>query len=129
MTLDEFIEKVFKRYVCASDTDEKKEEYASTLFELCGKVDFEKLLDVISRNNEKDFVPSASNVLEWSKSCYKQEYKKGSGGWVHVKVYNPIYKTVVNTDCFPAGTTEAQMLHYYKKRFGGEGWRIEEIYA
>lgn len=128
MTLDEFIDKLFKRYVCATDTDEKKEEYASNLFNLSGKVDFLKLLDVVSRNNEKDFVPSVHDVLEWARSCYKSEYKKTSSQWLQVRVYNPFYKKVVSNDCFPNGTTEEQMLKYYQKRFGGEGWKIVEVY-
>lgn len=129
MTLDEFIEKIFKRYVCASDVDEKKEEYASTLFDLSGKVDFDKLLDAVSKNNDKDFVPPANNVLEWSRSCYKTEYKKrGSNGWIQVKIYNPIYKCEQSTDCFPAGTSEQAILNTYKKMFGGEGWRIVEVF-
>ena len=129
MTLDEFIEKIFKRYVCASDPDEKKEEYASTLFDLCGKVDFDKLLDVVSKNNEKDFVPPAQNILEWARSCYKTEYKKtGSSGWIQVRIYNPILKCEQSTDCFPSGTSEQAILNTYKKMFGGEGWRLLGVY-
>lgn len=129
MILDDFIDKIFRRYVCNTDIDEKREEYASGLFHLSGKVDFDKLLDFVSKNNKKDFVPQVSELLEWSKSCYKQEYKKGSSGWIHVKIYNPIYKTVVNTGCFPAGTSEQTILNTYKKMFPNvEGWRIEGVY-
>ncbi|MBE7084244.1 MAG: hypothetical protein E7373_06575 [Clostridiales bacterium] len=129
MILDDFIDKIFRRYVCNTDIDEKREEYASGLFHLSGKVDFDLLLDYVSKSNKKDFVPQVSELLEWSKSCYKQEYKKGPSGWVHVRVYDPRYKTVRSTDCFPATDTEEQILAWYKKRFKCDGWRIEEIYA
>lgn len=129
MIFDEFVDKVFKRYVCATDPEEKKEEYASTLFHLSGKVDFDKLLDVVSKNNKKDFVPPASDVLDWAKSCYKQDFRKAnSSGWLQVKIYNPITKCNQATDCFRAGTDEETILNTYKKRFGGEGWRIVEIW-
>lgn len=127
MTLDEFIDKVFNRYVCASDVTEKKEEYASNLLDLCGKIDFYKLLDVISKNNAKDFVPQVKEVREWAKSCYKKEFKKGVGGWIHVKIYNPILKAVINTDCFPTGTSEQTILNTYKTDHGSDGWQIIEV--
>lgn len=128
MNLSEFISRLFNRYKCtAPDIEDKKEEITGVLIAQSEKIDFQKLLDLIAKRNETDFLPAGSKILEWSKSCYKQEYKRGPSGWAHVKVYNPIYKAVINTDCFPAGTTEAQMLQYYKKSFGGEGWRIEEL--
>lgn len=129
MKLDDFIDKIFKRYVCNADIDEKKEEYGDALIHLAGKIDFQKLLEVVSKNNKKDFIPSVSEVLEWSKSCYKTEFKKSANGWIHVKVFNPIYNCVTNTDCFPAGTSESAILNSYKKMFPNtDGWRIVEVY-
>lgn len=128
MILDEFITKLFNRYKCTvPDIDDKKEEITGVLIIRSEKIDFQKLLDMIARENETDFLPSASKILDWSKRCYKSEFKKSGNGWINVKIYNPFYKTVVNTDSFPAGTSEEKILNYYKKRFGGEGWRIEEV--
>ena len=90
------------------------------------KIDFNKLADIFSNEYADSFPPAGAVIKEMASRCLKEEVAQASK-WIHVKVYNPIYKTVVNTDCFPAGTTEAQMLHFYQKRFGGEGWRIEEL--
>ena len=130
MILNEFIDKIFNRYKCtAPDLDDKKEEYTSVLISKCDKVDFQKLLDMIAREHESDFIPSASKVLEWSVRCYKTSFKKTEKQWLHVKVFNPIYNCVTNNDCFPAGTTEEQMLKVYQKMFPNtQGWRIVEVY-
>lgn len=90
------------------------------------KIDFNKLADIFSNEYADSFPPAGAVIKEMANRCLKEEAVQAAK-WIHVKVYNPIYKAVINTDCFPAGTTEAQMLHYYKKRFGGEGWRIEEL--
>lgn len=130
MILNEFIDKLFNRYKCTSpDLNDKKDEYTSVLMTRSGKVNFQKLLDLIAREHSGDFIPNASKILEWATRCYKVEFKKEYRPWLHVKVYNPIYKTVTNTDCFPAGTTQEQMIATYKKMFPNtEGWKIVEVY-
>ena len=128
MNLSEFIDKLFNRYKCtAPDIDDKKEEVTSVLINKCGKIDFQKLLDIIAREHDSDFLPSTSDVLYWSNRCYKPDCKNIENEWIHVKIYNPFLKAVVNTDCFPAGTSEQAILNTYKKRFGDGDWRI--IYA
>lgn len=127
MNLSEFITKLFNRYKStAPDIDDKKEEITSILISKCEKIDFQKLLDLIAKESESDFLPAGGKISEWARRCYKTEYKK-SGKWLHVKVFNPIYNAVVNTDVFPAGTSERAILNTYKKRFGGDGWRIVEV--
>lgn len=129
MTLDEFIDKVFNRYVCATNEEEKREEYASNLIGLCGKIDFYKLLDVISKNNDKDFVPPVKNVIDWAKHCYKPEYKKANNEWQEVKVYDPIYNCIRSKDVFPKGTSKERMIKTYEKMFpGSSGWQIIEVW-
>ena len=130
MILNEFIDKIFNRYKCTSpDLNDKKEEYTSVLISRSGKIDFQRLLDLVAREHSGDFIPNASKILEWSKRCYKTEFKKEFKPWINVKVFNPIYNCESNHDCFPAGTTEQQMLNYYKQRFPlTEGWKILEVY-
>ena len=130
MNLDEFIGKLFNRYKCMSpDLEDKKNEYITVLISKCEKIDFQKLLEMISKEHESDFIPTAGKILDWSHRCYKSAYKKSYKPWLNVKVYNPIYGKITNTDCFPAGTTEEQMLKTYQKRFPNfEGWKIIEVY-
>ena len=129
MNLSDFIDKLFNRYKCtAPDIDDKKEELTSVLVAKCGKIDFQKLLDLIAREHDGDFLPNASSVLGWSKRCYKNDYVNTNKEWIQVKIYNPIYKTVMSNDCFPAGTSEETILKWYKKRFGGDGWKVLEVY-
>ena len=129
MMLNEFIDKLFNRYKCtAPDIADKKDEYTSVLITKSEKVNFQKLLDLIAREHESDFIPNASKILEWSCRCYKTAFKKTENQWQHVKVYNPIYNTVINTDCFPAGITAEQIINTYKKMFPNtDGWQIAEV--
>ena len=90
------------------------------------KIDFEKLMDIFANEYAEGFPPAGAVLKEMASRCVKEEVIQADK-WLHVKVYNPFYKRVVNTDCFPAGTSEEKILAYYKKRFGGEGWRIEEV--
>ena len=130
MILNEFIDKIFNRYKCtAPDINDKKEEYTSVLISRTGKIDFQRLLDLIAREHNGDFLPNASKILEWSKRCYKAEYKKEFKPWVNVKVFNPVYNCETNNDCFPSGSTEEQMIKRYQKKFpNSKGWKIIEVY-
>ena len=92
------------------------------------KVDFDRLMDLYAEEYKDSFPPPAAILKEMSDRCLKEEAKTASK-YVHVKVFNPIYNTVTNTDCFPAGTSEQAMLNAYKKMFPNtEGWRIVEVY-
>lgn len=92
------------------------------------KIDYEKLMDIFANEYSDSFPPPGAVLKEMATRCIKQDVVQ-SAKLLHVRVYNPFLKRVINTDCFPAGTTEEQMLATYKKRFGGEGWRIEEVYV
>lgn len=90
--------------------------------------DFEKLMDVFANEYTESFPPPGAVLKKMALNCTKPENVNANvGKWIHVKIYNPILKAVINTDCFPAGTSEQAILNAYKKRFGGEGWRIEEL--
>ena len=89
-------------------------------------IDYDKLFKLIIKNAYNgNFVPDVSQINEAAKECHKITNGKK---WLHVKVLNPLYNCVTNNDCFPAGTTQEQMLKTYKSRFGGEGWKIIEVY-
>lgn len=95
---------------------------------LSNKVDYEKLMDIFANEYSESFPPPGAVLKEMASRCLKEEIVK-SDKWIHVKIYNPIYKTVVNTDCFPAGTSEEVILNTYKKMFPGvEGWKLVEVY-
>lgn len=92
------------------------------------KVDFDRLMDLYAEEYKDSFPPPAAILKEMSDRCLKEEIKTAQK-YIHVKVFNPIYNAVTNTDCFPAGTSEQAMLNAYKKMFPNtEGWRIVEVY-
>lgn len=90
------------------------------------KIDYEKLMDIFANEYKESFPPTGAALKEMANRCLKDDVVQ-EGKWLPFKVFNPIYKCVTNNDCFPAGTSEEKMLNYYKKRFGGEGWRIVEV--
>lgn len=91
-------------------------------------IDFEKLFDIFATEYKEKYPPTGAYLSELSLRCLKEEVVTAQK-WLNVRVYNPIYKAVTNTDCFPSGTSEQQMLNFYKKRFPNtEGWRIVEVY-
>lgn len=92
------------------------------------KIDFEKLMDLFAEEYKDSFPPPAAILKEMSERCVKEEIKTAQK-WIHVKVFNPIYNAVTNTDCFPSGTSEEKILATYKKMFQNtDGWRIVEVY-
>ena len=90
-------------------------------------VDYDKLFKLLIKESYNgNFIPDVKQINEAAKSCYKSTEGKQ---WIHVKVFNPIYNAVTNTDCFPAGTSEEKILATYKKMFPNtDGWRIVEVY-
>lgn len=92
-------------------------------------VDYEALVDLFSQEYKESFPPAPGVLAEMASRCLIQESQETSK-WLHIKVYNPLYNCITNRDCFPSGTTEEQMLNWYKKRFPNtEGWRIIEVYS
>lgn len=91
-------------------------------------IDYEALMDLFSQEYREGFPPAPGVLTEMANRCIKQESKEASK-WLHVKVFNPLYNCITNNDCFPAGTTQEQMLNTYKKRFpNSTGWKIIEVY-
>ena len=127
MDVKEFVSKLFLLYPNSYTSDNeflKKRQYLVALE--AKKIDFQKLMDRVAKNHTSEFMPTTAWLLEEACYCYPKIAEKE---WLNVKVYNPIYKAVTNTDCFPSGTTERQMLNFYKARFPNtEGWRIVEVY-
>lgn len=90
-------------------------------------IDFEKLFDIFATEYKEKYPPTGAYLSELSLRCLKEK-NETSRKWLHVKVFNPIYNAVTDWDCFPAGTTEQTILNTHKLRFGGEGWRLIEVY-
>jgi hypothetical protein len=91
-------------------------------------VDYEKLFELFATEYKDKYPPTGAYIGELASRCLKQEVVQAQK-WLNVKVYNPIYKRVTNSDCFPAGTSEEKMLATYKKMFPNtEGWQIVEVY-
>ena len=91
-------------------------------------VDYEQLMDLFAQEYRESFPPAPAILAEMANRCIKKEVQEAPK-WLHVKVFNPLYNAVTNTDCFPAGTTEEQMLKSYQQMFPNiDGWRILEVY-
>ena len=126
MDKHDFINKIISLYPHAiKDYDAQYETYKHALPK-SEKVDYDKVFEIYCTEHKDSFPPPPGLISEWAMRCIKLDYNPTSK-WLHVKVYNPFYKCVVNTDCFPAGTSEQAILNTYKKRFGGEGWYIAEV--
>lgn len=89
-------------------------------------IDYEKLFDIFATEYKEKYPPTGAYLSELSLRCLKEKIET-SQKWIHVKIYNPSLKAVINTDCFPAGTSRKAILNTYKTRFGGVGWRIIEV--
>lgn len=127
--INDFLNRLTEYYSASFKNESDKELWKDyTLEEIYNpNVDYNKLLKVlIKRAYNGNFVPDVKQINEAATECYKP--KKGSK-WLHIKVFNPLYGSVTNTDCFPSGTTEEQIIKAYKKLFPNtEGWRIVEVY-
>lgn len=122
----DFINRIIALYPHAiTDKSAQYDTYARALS--ANKIDFEQLMDIFANEYKDGFPPPAATLKEMSARCIKQEAITAQK-WLHVKVFNPLYNCITNNDCFPAGTTQEQMLNTYKKRFGGDGWKIIEVY-
>ena len=124
-----FISKIismYPHYIKDSGIDTYYELYKRSLGGK--KVDYEKLFDVFSNEYREKSPPTGAYISEIASKCLKEEVQTAQK-YIHVKVFNPIYNAVTNTDCFPSGTSEQAMLNAYKKMFPNtEGWRIVEVY-
>lgn len=123
----DFIRRIINLYPHAIKDFEAQFDTYNRALKTNESVDYEKLYDLFCAEYKDSFPPPPGLLNEWAKDCYKQGTKTSSK-WIQVNIYNPIYKCEQSTDCFPAGTSEQAILNYYKKRFGGEGWRIVEVY-
>lgn len=99
---------------------------------LSNKVDYEKLMDVFANEYSESFPPPGAVLKEMASRCLKEEIITGDKG-IHVKMKTPPdfgkkYGNGGNIDVFPSGWSAEKILNYYKKHFGGEGWRIERVY-
>lgn len=125
---NQFLNRLTSYYSSSFRSDYEKEVWKDcTLEEIYNpNIDYDKLFKVLVKTAYNgNFIPDTKQILEASKGCFKETE---SAKWIHVKIYNPILKAVINTDCFPARTSEKAILNTYKKRFGGEGWRLIEVY-
>lgn len=123
-SVNQFLNRLTSYYSSSFRSDYEKEVWKDcTLEEIYNpNIDYDKLFKILVKSAYNgNFIPDTKQILEASKGCFKETE---SAKWIHVKIYNPILKAVVNTDCFPAGTSESTILNTYKKRFGGEGWQI-----
>ena len=122
----DFINRIISLYPHAiKDHDGQYDAYKKAL-PISEKINYDEVFEIYCREFKDSFPPPPGLICEWAQRCRKEEYKPVSK-WVNVKIYNPIYKAEVNTDSFPAGTSEEKILSFYKKRFGGDGWQIIEV--
>lgn len=126
--VNQFLNRLTEYYNASFGNGNDKELWKSITLEAIynPNIDYDKLFKQLIREAYNgNFIPDVKQILEASKSCYKDSRSKK---WLHVKVFNPLYNRITNGDCFPSGTTEEQMIKTYKKMFPNtEGWRIVEV--
>ena len=123
----DFINRIIALYPHA--ITDKTAQYDTYSRVLTNKVNYEKLLDIFANEYKDSFPPPAAILKEMSERCLKQEIVKAQK-WKHIQVIPPAGVKMTNNgrDCFPAGTTERQMINAYKKLFpDSDGWRIVEV--
>lgn len=127
--INQFLNRLIEYYGASFSNGNDKELWKNATLEAVynPNVDYDKLFKMLVKEAYNgNFIPDAKQINEAAKSCYKQGT---ANKWLHVKVFNPIYNCVTNHDCFPAGTTEQQMLNAYKRMFpDSDGWRIVKVY-
>jgi len=128
-TVNQFLNRLTAYYSSSFKNDYEKEIWKDcTLEEIYNpNIDYDKLFKILVKTAYNgNFIPDTKQINEASKGCYKSgESQK----WINVKVYNPIYKCITNTDVFPAGTSEEKMIKTYEKMFPNtSGWQIVEVY-
>lgn len=125
--VNDFLNRLTEYYSASFKNESDKELWKDyTLDEIYNpNVDYDKLLKLlIRRAHNGNFVPDSKQINEDAKECYKATAQKK---WLHVKVFNPLYKAVTNTDCFPAGTSEEAMLRAYNTIYPSKEWKIIKI--
>lgn len=127
--INQFLNRLTEYYNASFSNGNDKELWKSVTLEAIynPNIDYDKLFKVLIKESfNGNFIPDVKQIIEASKSCYKDTQQKQ---WLHVKVFNPLYNCITNSDCFPAGTTQEQMLKTYQKMFPNvEGWKIIEVY-
>lgn len=123
----DFINRVISLYPHAIKDHEAQFDTYNRALPTAQRVDYEQAYNLFCTSYKDSFPPAPGILRDFALSCLKAEEITGSK-WLHVKVFNPIYNAVTDWDCFPAGTSENTILNTYKKRFGGEGWRLIEVY-
>ena len=121
----DFINRIISLYPHAIKDHETQFDTYNRALPTTQRADYEEAYNLFCVEYKDSFPPAPGILREFALRCVKQETATASK-WIHVKIYNPILKAVINTDCFPAGTSEKAILNTYKKRFGGEGWRLIE---
>ena len=128
MIKEEFIDKVLSRFAYYTEKDTQgalKDTYDRVLTK---KIDYSNLWDKFCNEYASKTPPTGIELKNMARTCYLEEEKEAPiKRWLHVKVFNPIYKQITNTDCFPIGTTQEKILKTYEKKFNCSGWEIIEI--
>lgn len=123
-----FINRIIALYPHAITNKEAQFDIYNRVLPSNDKADYEQLMDIFAEEYKDTFPPPAALLKEMAQRCLKQETITASK-WIHVKVYNPIYKAITNNDVFPAGTSEEKIIATYKKMFpGSDGWQLIEVY-
>ena len=128
MNKHDFIEKVLSRFAYYTEKDTQGVFYDAYSRVLTKKTDYEKLWDLFCNEYKDKTPPTGVQLKEYAKQCYLASEMKNASKWIHVKVYNPVYKTVTSIDCFPIGTAEEQIIKTYEAQFKCKGFKIIELY-
>lgn len=124
----DFINRIIALYPHAIvDKKAQFDTYNRAFIKIKENVDYDLLLDTFAEEYKDSFPPASGVLKEMAMRCLKTAIQP-SQKWIQVRIYNPIMKCEQATVAFPAGTSEQAILNTYKKMFGGEGWKLLEVY-
>lgn len=124
----DFINRIIALYPHAIvDKKAQFDTYNRAFIKIKENVDYDLLLDTFAEEYKDSFPPAPGVLKEMASKCLKEEVIQADK-WIQVRIYNPILKCEISTDCFPSGTSEQAILNTYKKMFGGDGWKLLEVY-
>ena len=127
MIKEEFIDKVLSRFAYYTEKDTQgalKDTYDRILTK---KIDYTALWDKFCNEYASKTPPTGVELKNMARTCLIQQFEIEPKQWLQVRIYNPILKAEINSDCFPIGTTQDKILKTYEKKFNCSGWKILEI--
>lgn len=126
LCVSSFLRQIVALYSASFKTKDEIDIYKSAVIDLTKDIslDFKKLYKLIVAEHNSNFAPAPAKIKDFAQQCKTQKGQEQK--YRHPKIYNPIYKKIISTDCFPTGTTDEQIIKTYENMFNCTGWKIIE---